>query len=49
MPSKNKAKRLDRNHSWRVARRKRELKEWLNPSKHSRAKKREKKKNTELI
>ena len=27
MPGKNKPKRLDRNRSWRVARRKREIKE----------------------
>ncbi|MDP2947155.1 MAG: hypothetical protein Q8N88_03490 [Nanoarchaeota archaeon] len=46
MPSKNKAKRFDRNHSWRVARRKKQMKEWISPSKRSR-KKREKKKKTD--
>jgi len=44
MPSKNKSKRFDRNRSWRVARRKREIKERVKPIKRSR-KKREKKSN----
>jgi hypothetical protein len=43
MPSKNKAKRFDRNRSWRVARRKRKMREFTSPIKRSR-KKREKKK-----
>jgi len=38
MPGKNKPKRLDRNRSWRVARRKKQQKERVNPTKRSRAK-----------
>jgi hypothetical protein len=37
MPSKNKPKRYDRNHSWRVARRKRKQNEWANPTKKKRS------------
>jgi len=44
MPGKNKPKRLDRNRSWRVARRKRKLKELAYGVKRSR-KKRPKKKS----
>jgi hypothetical protein len=43
MPSKNKAKRFDRAHSWRVARRKRKMAEWMQPKKRSRAKRPKKK------
>jgi len=43
MPSKNKPKRLDRARSWRVARRKRKLKELINGKSRNR-KKRPKKK-----
>jgi len=43
MPSKNKVKRLDRNRSWRVARRKKKQRELINGVKRSR-KKRPKKK-----
>ncbi|MFA4960571.1 MAG: hypothetical protein WC548_02805 [Candidatus Pacearchaeota archaeon] len=45
MPSKNKPKRFDRNRSWRVARRKKQMKEWVTPSKRSRAKRVKEKSN----
>ena len=38
MPGKNKPKRLDRNRSWRVQRRKKKQRELVNPPKRSRAK-----------
>lgn len=36
--SKNKPKRLDRNKSWRVARRKKKINDWVNGKSRSRAK-----------
>jgi len=44
MPGKNKPKRLDRNNSRRVARRKRKIKEWVLGRKRNRAPRPKKKK-----
>jgi hypothetical protein len=44
MPSKNKPKHMDRNRSWRVARRKRKINEWTSGKGRTR-KKRPKHKN----
>ncbi|MFH0711570.1 MAG: hypothetical protein V1889_00415 [archaeon] len=47
MPGKNKPKRLDRNRSWRVARRKKKLRELISGTSRSR-KKRPKKKGLKV-
>jgi hypothetical protein len=47
MPSRNKPKRLDRNRSWRVARRKKKRDELVNPKKKTRVRTKPKQKKEE--